>query len=249
MAIPLGYFISGILAQKTRYKVLVFSLFGLLVSLNLFQTWQYQENIIDAERMTRKYYFSTFLQTSPPDEASRKLLLAERPDIISDTMPHSEDYLLTNSFLVDYLNASEIDSRFKINPDSAGETGILMSPENMFTPLYRIRYHELTRFDHAVIRVSARIYTSSLRPGNTLHCVTYFEYKGKVYTYRTTDPVINSDTSSGKWSNFQFYYTTPDVRTVNDDWVINFWYTGNDSVYVSNLKLDIYEPVKYGIRR
>lgn len=249
MAIPLGYFIAEVLRWKPYVKIIVFASMILLLILNLFQTWQYKEKIIDAERMTRKYYFSTFLQTSPPDEETKKLLLAERPDIIMYAMPHPEDYLHTNSFLADYMNSAEIQDAHKRNPDSTAKQGILLTPAHEFTPLLQIPYNEITRYDHAVIRISAQVYTAAPRKENLLRCVTYWEYKGNVYNYRTVDPPIDSDTLAGRWNDFEFYYMTPDPRTVKDIWTVNFWYAGSDSVYVSNIKVDIYEPVTYGILR
>jgi len=249
MAIPFGYFIAEALRWRPVIRIVTFAIMALLLLLNLFQTWQYKENIIDAERMTRRYYFRTFLQTTPPDAETKKLLLAERPDLIMYAMPHPDDYLHTNSFLADYVNSGEIKDEYKSQPDSTGTQGIMLTEKNRFTPLLQLHYREITRYDHAVLKISGHFYTPLPRKKNLLRCVTYLEYEGKVYHYRTMDPPINSDRSSGRWNDFTFYYMTPDPRTENDVWTVNFWYAGSDTVWVSNLKVDIYEPVKYGILR
>ena len=91
MALPLGYFFMKIISLKKIYKYPLILLCILLVSLNLFQTWQYTHYIIDPIRMTKEYYWKTFLKTIVTDD-DRKLLAVERSATTSEKMDTISSY-------------------------------------------------------------------------------------------------------------------------------------------------------------
>ncbi len=65
MLFPMGYFLKWVNEKKKNWQQLLFYtpvMFFLL--LNVFQTWQYVNYIIDSERMTKEYYWAVFGKTS-----------------------------------------------------------------------------------------------------------------------------------------------------------------------------------------
>jgi len=66
MAIPLAVFITWSLGRNKMWKYLGISFVGLLILLNVFQTWQYSKGLIHWVGMTRETYQLTFLRTNDP---------------------------------------------------------------------------------------------------------------------------------------------------------------------------------------
>jgi hypothetical protein len=65
MLFPMGYFLNWLSDNKKKWQGRVlFSCLFLLILLNIFQTWQFLNSIIDAERMTKEYYWAVFGKTS-----------------------------------------------------------------------------------------------------------------------------------------------------------------------------------------
>ncbi|WP_210514270.1 hypothetical protein [Hymenobacter terricola] len=70
LSIPLAYVLTWLGEQ--RHRAVLFTtlvpLIALLVSVNLFQTWQYMRSIITPDDMNRRYYWSIFNKTMPSQE-------------------------------------------------------------------------------------------------------------------------------------------------------------------------------------
>ncbi len=77
MAIALGHFLEASWLKGMVFRMAVTTCLIGLLFLNLLQTWQYTNGIIDTERMTKAYYWKTFLRTSVSEE-DRKLLESDR---------------------------------------------------------------------------------------------------------------------------------------------------------------------------
>jgi hypothetical protein len=76
MAIALGHFLEASWLKGILFKITVTTCLICLLFLNLFQTWQYSNGIIDSERMNKAYYWKTFLRTSVSEE-DKKLIESE----------------------------------------------------------------------------------------------------------------------------------------------------------------------------
>jgi hypothetical protein len=106
LAIPLGYLIQQAQAWKKGLQLLFYSRIGLMLILNLFQTWQWTHRVIDQTRMTKAYYFAIFGKTST-SEADHKLLLIERPTDGIEILKNESDYTRRTAAVFDFENSSE----------------------------------------------------------------------------------------------------------------------------------------------
>jgi hypothetical protein len=249
MVLPLGYFIEHIFALKKTFRYGIVTLFAFFIFLNIFQTWQYKEKIIHPERMTKKYYFATLFRTSPVDDETKKLLLVERSATGIDTISNPEDYLFSKTIVIDYMNDASIDSSRKRNADTSSSKGILMDSLNIFTPAFRLPFNEITDYDHAYIKVTADIFPTKPLTENPLTIVTTFEYEGQCYNYKSQLPISDKPIIENKWNKVEVVYMTPEPRSEKDLFTTYFWLTGKDTVFVSNISLEIFDPFKYGIKR
>jgi len=76
--IPLGFLYDDIKKKKTLIKSLFYGLLFILVSLNLFQTWQFHKSIFPLDRLTRKAYSYIFLKTKIDVDKRESLMLINR---------------------------------------------------------------------------------------------------------------------------------------------------------------------------
>lgn len=101
MLIPLGYFIKWVFEKGFLVKTLFYISMVLIISLNLFQSWQMSVGILDGSRMTSKYYFKTFGKTNI-DQGAKQYLLIERlkedVNIIPDDISLNHKELHNNNF-------------------------------------------------------------------------------------------------------------------------------------------------------
>ncbi|MBL7105782.1 MAG: hypothetical protein ISS18_15770 [Bacteroidales bacterium] len=77
LAIPIAATLTAGLKSKVPVKIVILSLVGFLIFLNLFQTFQYRKGIIHYDSMTKKAYWSVFLKKRRPANFYQ---LLEKPD-------------------------------------------------------------------------------------------------------------------------------------------------------------------------
>jgi hypothetical protein len=77
LSLPLAAFITSI-NNKSFLKKIIYSIMGLLVALNMFQSYQFHKSIIHPERMTAKHYWRHFFSTATPTEEAEQYLLPSK---------------------------------------------------------------------------------------------------------------------------------------------------------------------------
>jgi hypothetical protein len=239
LAIPMGYFIKNILRKKFL-KYLFFLIVGVLIGLNLFQTWQFNCGIIDGERMTAKYYFKVFgnINITPAD---KKLLLIERSYNGIEEFKDQNNYYCRNIGLYDFDEEIYPDYAKNYEKDTAysGNTCLRMDSALEFSPTIRTTYCGITEKDHAWIKASVMIYiTDSCNTESPLLTVTAIHKEGnyKYYTKSLKREEIVKET----WKKIEMYYLTPEVRSVFDEIRIYVWNKNKQKVYIDDLKADVY---------
>lgn len=73
LGLPLGVFINKVSQAREAFKVLLVQLLIVLLSLNIFQNWQYTHGILHGTDMNFKYYKKVFLKTQIGEEERRIL--------------------------------------------------------------------------------------------------------------------------------------------------------------------------------
>lgn len=224
LAIPLGFFVERIIQSK-KMKIAFYTVGGLLIVLNLFQTWQFENNIISKERMTKDYYFSIFGQTSI-DPSDEKLLLVDRSVEAFEVFKNREGYkskiIYENQFETEKDNAFSLDS------------------VTCFSPGVDLPYHAITKKDHAWITISAKVFIPEKYEEALPVMVATFHYKGEVYKYFGYE-LKKENIQYNAWNTIQFDYLTPEVRSSDDNLKVYLWHRGKTKIQLDDFEVKAFE--------
>lgn len=79
LALPIAALLLQAQTHWHKYaKTTLYMVVGLLIMLNIFQSYQYSIGAIHYEKMTAKYYFNMFFATQPPTPEEEKLLMSSK---------------------------------------------------------------------------------------------------------------------------------------------------------------------------
>jgi len=129
MAILLGFVLMCLGQLSPAKKTLGAILISSAALLTVFQSWQYDNNILDGSRITKEYYLRVFGETIAKDE-DKKLLLISRSLDGSMDFENREEYKSTLLYRYDTLR--EIVNSESQMVDTATYKGEWLSPEKAF---------------------------------------------------------------------------------------------------------------------
>lgn len=220
LMIPLGFFLDWMWKQKRFIRIPVTAIIVFLIFLNQFQWWQLRNYILDATRMTKEYYWATFLKTKV-DKDTRELLLINR------SYDPDEVHQLQNP-----QNYKSKHLLFDAHIDSKTETG-----DNMeFIHTIHKPYHELTKIDHCYIRFRLEyLLPDSIQPD------VYFAVmmNRKEGDYEQKYFRMNSEAAG--WQKLDTFYLTPEIRNVNDQLKFFIWNPDKQTIQAKNLQVEVLE--------
>jgi len=242
LAIPLGYFVSSVFQYKKMQKYAILFLLFLVLVLNLFKTYQTFKGVIDGSRMTREYYLNTFFKLRVTD-ADRELLLVSRGDVSKESFTVEEKYQKKNLSVMGY---EDLESKYQKNLEDSivyrGKFAFKLDSANIWSPVFRMPYKDITSKDHAWIRAGIYIYPTDINDLNQALLVMDFKHKGKIYKYRAFRfQDFNIDAKPGQWNRLSFDYLTPEVRSTRDMLEVYIWYRGKSPCYIDELTVDAFE--------
>jgi hypothetical protein len=244
LIIPFGFLLQQIIQSRLFIRILIFPLLIFLIFLNLFQAWQTKTGVIDGARMTKEYYFATFLKLNATDE-DKKLLLIERSATEKDTFRDPENY---SQRTVQY-HAFEDNSPPNIPVGQydrvfshSGNFSLRMDTNFIYSPALKLSYRSVTGKDHAWIRSSVYILPLNSLEENDVALVVTFNHEGENYKYRAFH-LNQIDAKPDQWNRLTVDYLTPEVRTENDELWVYVWYRGKNTVYIDDFQVDVFEPL------
>ena len=236
LSLPLGYFIRRLQTVKRTIRSAVVMVMLFFVVLNLFQTWQFESGIIDKERMTRAYYFAVFGRTSV-SEQDKKLLLIDRSTDTNEPFVNEQDYTVK----VIYQNHFNNESVYIPVGDTSGVC--ILDGEHHFSTGPDVRYRDLTRYDHAWIRASVKIFIPDNYRDKWPLLVMAFHHNNKAYKYRTAG-LDSTTVIRGAWNKITMDYLTPEVFSRDDDLKVYVWHRGKVPVALDDMLVKVFEPKK-----
>ncbi len=219
MAIALGalltYTYDRIWLRRISHVMVVAMIF-----LNLFQTWQFDERIIDGSRMTKEYYWTVFGKTAVPDGAD-KLLMINRPSVQKTKPADISEYKKVKTIFV--------------------KENVTFSEDQEFLDFDRFEYHKLTSKDHGWIKLTGKSTVIHRGSDEEYLMVTCFTHKDEKYSYVTWSPTEMPNYAKDSVSTtFEFWYLTPEVRTVKDKFLFEIWNRARSNVKIEDLRLEIF---------
>jgi hypothetical protein len=245
LSIPFGYFTLMILKHKLKF--IFMGLFMFFIALNLFQSWQMHAGIMDSTNMSKAYYFSTFLQTSPPTKEQKKTLLIGKFSngielfTKEDSLTHTLNYAKIINFEVTQEN---IKPRYLTNNIyHSGSYSYQTDSINTESPAIEIMVKDITNKSYTWIKASIWLYTSSVIDSSN----SYFsiELKHKGWPFKPKKHYITSgNCKKNQWNKLEYYYLIPDdLRSKKDKISILFKNNSKQVIYIDDILLESYEPI------
>ncbi len=235
MAIPLGYFLIWLLEQKKALKTGGMVVLACLLLLNIFQTIQYANGTIHGDRMTREYYFAVFGKLKSSEE-DKKLLLVDRSIDVTESLANETDYIARPFKVLDF---EDFDTRDNL-PAYSGYNSFQLDSVNIYSPAIESTYEQLTKRDHAWIKVTAFVFPTEDKIQNPFSLVVHFNHNDYPYKYKALDSET-MDLQINQWNKVTYFYLTPQVRKLYDNLKVYFWNRGTSKVYIDDLQVEILE--------
>ncbi|MFI5205287.1 MAG: hypothetical protein ACHQF2_12385, partial [Flavobacteriales bacterium] len=214
--------ISFIFERKYFLKITAIAAGAFFLLLNLFQSWQINNGILDAYRMTPAYYVASFGKTYIPANAE-KLLLVGR------SFEGAQDFTDTIGYVGKqvYLQQKE---------------QCITTSE--FSDKISIPFNKITENDHAWL-----IIEGEFRAGDSVSKIlpsiirTFLNSRGEAYAYTGADlEITNPDMEINTWVKFRYAYLTPEVRNVNDVFLFHLWRRGaKGKICIRNVRIRAFE--------
>jgi hypothetical protein len=221
MAIGIAWFIAS---KTIRFKKSLAVFLAALCIFNLFQTYQMDQGIIHASRMTSDYYFSILGQTTPPSTKQLDLLLIDR------NKANETGLINKNEFKLFYEQEIIYDSL------------IHLSKEKIYTPALDIYTAELTQSDYFWVVTTWKYKGNEQQlQGKVFNACGM--YKMKAYQYsgkRMGDPLLYIDSTKNEVT---FHYLSPEFRTKKDPIRISIWHQAGPDIDIESIKVQLYEPL------
>ncbi len=243
MAVPFGFFIKRIsnthfIAKSAIYLVACFFLF-----LNLFQTWQFNNWMIDGYAMTKEYYWKIFLKTHATDE-DKKLMEIHRDFKSEEHFANPDDYNKKTIGFCDFekINSISIEDKFI-------DTTVFVSPpnsckitsEHIYSPTFRMPYSSISKKEHFWVRVNVDYYPVYDLKESPVSLVINFNHRNR-YNLKYKGFDFGKDGYKlNEWNHLTVDYLTPYPLTLDDEMQVYVYLKGDKPVYIDNLHIEAFE--------
>jgi hypothetical protein len=240
VAIPLAAWVAWLGECKTLLRIALSAVMFFFILLNLFQTWQYMNFILEPSRITRAFYWRTFGKTHP-DPKDALYLLPEQNNI-KETLENENDYIPRKAGIYCFENgASMAGHGYTSDQHHSGKWSLRLSPEVQFSPNLIFQYKQLSHSDIFWIRASAWVYFTCNPEDVKCSIVITSRRHRHEYKYRGAD-LEKMNLEPGKWQYVHMDYLSPYMENRDDLLNAYFWYRGDKEVYIDDFTLTVFEP-------
>ncbi|MCX6287336.1 MAG: hypothetical protein NTY96_09485 [Bacteroidetes bacterium] len=237
--IPIGYFVSWVFEGRWLRKTTFCLILAAFAGLNLFQTWQYRNKILNPWFTTPEYYKAVFLKTHV-NEKTRILQEFYNLDMSSYLANESEFNISTLVFIGFEDDPGSYGGHIQGKIVAIGRGAMKLDSNLRFTPDLNLQISKLPADYPLGIRLSASVYSETGFRDNPANLIITLLHKGQFYRYKTISlQELNLD--KGKWNSVKLDYVIPRLYDPADLIICNLWYTGNSAMYVDNLKIELFE--------
>ncbi len=246
MSIPFGVCITGIFQLKPLLRTILFSIIAFFIFLNIFQTWQVNQNIFPLDRMTARYYKAIFLKTKMP-EGAESLMEINRNTEENGKLFAEEKYSKKTVAFFNFENINtsvydpaQCDSSHAVSPPYSYR----LDKDHPYSPAMRLPYSAITEKEFAWLRVTVSYYCDSDININNAGIVLHAILDG---TGRKEDKYANCDFNSkpfkkGEWNTITFDYQTPYPFYRHEPVLAYVWLKGNYPLFIDDFQVESFEP-------
>lgn len=242
LLIPIGYVLQSVIKKEALFKWVLSPLFVFCCVLNLFQTWQFEEGILDGERITKAYYMRVFGKTSVTEE-DKKLMLVERSTEAIEIIPTQQKYTRKLLCNLDFEQPQEnqVKNWGPFGYNSSG--GLRLDDKMEFSEAINIKYKNITQKEYAWLRATVKIYVPKESEGGFPLLAMAFHHKDAAYKYRSSE-FLNPQLKKGEWNTITLEYQTPEARSIEDNLKVYVWNRDHKEVYIDDFVVECFEPVE-----
>ncbi|MEI7491389.1 MAG: hypothetical protein WCK92_08325 [Bacteroidota bacterium] len=237
--IPIGYFISWIFEGGWLRRTAFCLILSALAALNLFQTWQYRNRILNPWFTTPGYYRAVFLQTNVN---GRTRMLQEFYNLdMSSYLSNENDFKISTLVFLGFENdptgyGSHIQEKFA----ASGKAAMRLDTSLRFTPDVSMPVSKLPSAYPLGIRLSALVYSETDFRDNPANLIITLIHERQFYRYKTVS-LKELNLEKGKWNKVKLDYVMSHACDPADLVICNLWYTGNSAMYIDDLRVEVFE--------
>lgn len=242
LAIPLGALVDYIYNKRLSLKVGFATICLLLISLNLFQTWQFERWIIPGDGMTWQYYKYSFFKTSYLTKEESYMLELQRSydpkEKFNDKNIHYKKQFLAYHNM-DKREGPQDTSVISHSRFLSGGHSFRLSENVNFSPGIDIPFNQITQKDHAWIRFSFWFYATSSLKEDRADVVILTNHRDKPYQY-VTYPLEIIDYKLNRWTKMTVDYLTPLLQAEEDKISAYVWYRGKKELFLDDVFVEAF---------
>lgn len=240
LLIPAAYFTSWVLEGKWIRKTAFFLLFAMLISLNLFQIWQYRKKILNPWFTSTEYYQAVFLKTHA-DTKTRSLQEFDNIDM-STFLGNESDYKITTNMFFDFENSPQgCETHIQNLYANSGKKSLRLDPSQQITPGGTLKAGKLPSSYPLGLRLSAMVYSDTDFKDVNADLIISPKHNGICYLYHSS-AVKDMNLQKGKWNSLRLDYIITGALDRDDEIISCIWYHGDKALYIDDLKLELFEP-------
>ena len=243
LAFPFAVLINTLTTSNRILKYSVYTIMILCSALNLFQTWQYVNWIIPADRMNWAYYKRIWLKTEVTPE-DRSYMEVERSIGETEGFTNEQDYNRRSVGFYDFerVNSSAIDQNrcdtFSLSKPYSYRYGA----NEEWGITYEIPYDHLVSEDkdHNWVRVSFDYFAGADVKENPASVVINMPHGDYLLKYRCFD-LEKMPFTPNAWNHVVLNYMTPFPYLTSDKIQIYLWHRGKKDFFIDNLHIEAFE--------
>lgn len=218
LCLPLGYFIQWAWTRSMMSRILVLVLSGLLILMNLFQTWQFQKLILHAEIMTEKYCYA------------------------SDTIPNEAWVAYSRIANFDFENPMPECESFRLERAAHNGThGLLLNAQRQYSPGLTIPITKLTQRDSTWIKPSGYFFFTCKNSFNKVFLVITCTHLGTPYKYKVSD-LSAEKYLPNHWNKVEMSYLVPFPVDPGDLIQVYFMNYGGEECFIDDVEINLCKP-------
>ncbi len=243
MCIPMGFFVRWLSHSRIWIKVLLSCVASFFLFLNLFQTWQFNNWMIDGYAMTEKYYWRIFLKTSVTEE-DKKLKEINRSFAYTESFTNPEDYTKKTIGFFDYekVNSVYIDPKFQDSTYALSPPySCKITKDLIYSPTLQLPYSSITRREHAWLKVNLDYYPLHDLKDNPAYLVIHFSHRNKFVNKYFSTSLGDKAPKLNQWNHVEVDYLTPYPLSLDDKLKVFVYIGGEKEIYIDNLHIEAFE--------
>jgi hypothetical protein len=239
LALPFAALIARILKGGRTLVTLFTLILVLLMGLNVFQTWQFNEGIILKSGMTSDAYALAFGRTylTGVEQQIEKRL---EPDLTSEFQNESK----SRKSLLAFYDFEDINVPYKSKLENAivksGNLALMMDSTTQFSPVFKMSFKDFTDKPRVGLRITVSVFSYTTKGLADLNLVFSAMHERMNYRYARLK-LSDLNLKTGVWNTVSFDYQIP-ISHAPDDVIVSYvWYPGSSPVYIDDLKYEAFE--------